>query len=82
MKILAADESCVIPSNKNPIENCCDPGFRQTDFSEIISKQKVYKLKNFCNNCRSSPTSGYCDTITNGGGWLVVQRRTNVTGFA
>ena len=77
VEILAADDSCVIPSNENPIENCCDLGFRQTDFSEIVNKPKVYKFKNFCNNCRSPPTTGYCDTITNGGGWLVVQRRTN-----
>ena len=77
VEILAANDSCVIPSNENPIENCCDLGFRQTDFSEIVNKPKVYKFKNFCNNCRSPPTTGYCDTITNGGGWLVVQRRTN-----
>ena len=72
VEILADDESCVTPSNADPIENCYDLGFRQTEFSEIVNKPKVYK---FCGNRQSMPTSGYCDTITDGRGWLVVQRR-------
>ena len=67
MEILAVDESCVIPNNEDPIENCCDLGFRQTEFSEIVNKPQVYKFNKIC---RSTPTSGYCDTLTDG-------RRTN-----
>ena len=75
VEILAVDASCATPSNANPIENCCDLGFRQTEFSEIINKPKVYKFKNLCKNYRFTPTNGYCDTITDGEGWLVIQRR-------
>ena len=54
------------------INNCCDLGFRQSTFSEIANKPKQYKMKNMCGNKHSTTTN---DTVTAGGGWLVIQRR-------
>ena len=34
-------------------------------------------MKNICGNTHSTITNVYCDTITAGEGWLVIQRRIN-----
>ena len=78
VEILAVDVSCATPHNGGPIENCCDLGFREHTFSYAVNHANVYRFKNFCNkNCSTYRTYGYCDPGYDGGGWLVVQRRTS-----
>lgn len=49
--------------------------FRPFSFREIVNKPNVYKLKNFCGDCRASVVQGFHNAITDKGGWLVVQGR-------
>ena len=69
------DQQPTAASTHTLINNCCDLGFRQSTFSDIVNKPKQYKMKNTCANIHSTITNVYCDTVTAGGGWLVIQRR-------
>ena len=59
-------------ANGGPIESYCCLGYRNTYFNTKSSG--VYTIDNF-GGVKCSNTRVYCDTISGGGGWLVIQRR-------
>ena len=71
---LATVDSCPIVNTVNG--SCCE--IRSNNIVAFkfstVSKSRVYNITNFCGDCEEV-AEGYCDGITAGGGWLVVQRR-------
>ena len=68
-------DSCPIVNTVNG--SCCEIRSRSNSFkfsSASKPRTRVYNIANFCGDCEEI-AEGYCDGVTAGGGWLVVQRR-------
>ena len=52
------------------IKNCCNVATKHFYFSIDRKPLTVYNIVDLCG--QGTTVQGYCDTITDGGGWLVV----------
>jgi len=55
------------------IDNCCSVTAKGNYFA---SKSGIYTIRGPCSTTTSEHTAqGYCDRLTDGGGWIVIQKR-------
>ena len=64
-------DACPVVTSING--SCCEVKSSVFKFSQSL-KSRVYNITNFRGDCEAV-AKGYCDAVSDGGGWLVVQRR-------
>ena len=65
-------DACPIVTSING--SCCEVKGNGFKFTSTSLKSRVYNITNFCGDCEEA-AEGYCDGVSDKGGWLVVQRR-------
>ena len=63
----------IVMANGSSIKNYCDVAVKHYYFSINKNSSGVYNIIDFCQ--QGTTVQGYCDTLTDGGGWLVVLHR-------
>ena len=71
--ITIATTIVVVLVDGTAIKNCCNVAVGDHYFSINKNSSGVYTIIDLCG--QGTTVQGYCDTVTDGGGWLVVQRR-------